>query len=298
MKQFLEGEHSGWTSISAAETRDDYSSEKNTVKRHDHEETMKVSVCRSCTRPKWVLKYIELAVRTDDVYSTLHASDREMCTAGNYRNKIDNKCYPCPVGQYQPQDLQDKCLPCYSSYSTISTGTVNASGCISSHLVLPEAFTDVVVGALLVVALAVCCYCARRYIVKRKRRREERRGDERRRGQADYPVQTREPRPDKPGQARSHNARGMTSRHTRQQKTSRERSKRGHDKGRHLSPPSQRHPDDRDWRPPPSACRRPTTSWEANQTAPSVVSHDYCTFTSAPSTDEHVYEHIYETIPL
>ncbi|XP_046553547.1 LOW QUALITY PROTEIN: uncharacterized protein LOC124262974 [Haliotis rubra] len=53
-----------------------------------------------------------------------------ICTAGNYRNATDNTCYPCPVGQYQPQDLQDQCLSCNSSYSTSGTGTVNATGCI------------------------------------------------------------------------------------------------------------------------------------------------------------------------
>ncbi|XP_046553559.1 signal peptide, CUB and EGF-like domain-containing protein 1 isoform X2 [Haliotis rubra] len=184
-----------------------------------------------------------------------------ICTAGNYRNATDNTCYPCPVGQYQPQDLQDQCLSCNSSYSTSGTGTVNATGCIffcpdgydlktpgtttctlcprgtyrsntdllrfktcqpcadstkstdnvgsklasdckiTSHVVLPEAFTEVVVGALLLIALAVCCYCARRYIVKRKRSREER-------DQTAYSLQAHEPRSDKPGQARSHNARG------------------------------------------------------------------------------------------
>ncbi|XP_067673802.1 uncharacterized protein [Haliotis asinina] len=97
--------------------------------------------CSPCPRGKYrdssmLLRFQPCqACRTGFTTMTNNATNEtdcsiRICTAGNYRNETDNKCYPCPVGQYQPQDLQDKCLPCNSSYSTINTGTVNASGCI------------------------------------------------------------------------------------------------------------------------------------------------------------------------
>ncbi|XP_071107671.1 uncharacterized protein [Haliotis cracherodii] len=53
-----------------------------------------------------------------------------ICTAGNYRNTTDNMCYQCPIGEYQTLDLQEQCLSCNTSYSTRSTGTINATECI------------------------------------------------------------------------------------------------------------------------------------------------------------------------
>ncbi|KAJ8318330.1 LOW QUALITY PROTEIN: hypothetical protein KUTeg_003421 [Tegillarca granosa] len=53
-----------------------------------------------------------------------------ICYAGTYRDANTNECQPCPVGQYQPEDLQDSCESCDPSYSTKDEGNVNKTSCI------------------------------------------------------------------------------------------------------------------------------------------------------------------------
>jgi hypothetical protein len=38
-------------------------------------------------------------------------------------------CVPCPVGEYQPMDLQDSCLKCKTNYTTMSTGKNSMTDC-------------------------------------------------------------------------------------------------------------------------------------------------------------------------
>lgn len=52
-----------------------------------------------------------------------------ICRAGNYRNETDNLCYKCPIGQYQPIDLQSKCEVCPVNKTTRTEGRVNATDC-------------------------------------------------------------------------------------------------------------------------------------------------------------------------
>lgn len=52
-----------------------------------------------------------------------------ICYNGTYRNKTTNVCDPCPVGEYQPDDLQEECIKCPAKYSTESAGKNNQTDC-------------------------------------------------------------------------------------------------------------------------------------------------------------------------
>lgn len=52
-----------------------------------------------------------------------------ICYNGTYRNKTTNVCEPCPVGEYQPEDLQEECIKCPAKYSTESAGKNNLTDC-------------------------------------------------------------------------------------------------------------------------------------------------------------------------
>lgn len=52
-----------------------------------------------------------------------------MCYNGTYRNKTTNVCEPCPVGEYQPKDLQEECIKCPENYSTEAAGKNNRTDC-------------------------------------------------------------------------------------------------------------------------------------------------------------------------
>ena len=52
----------------------------------------------------------------------------EICTAGNFRNG-SNVCVPCPVGQYQSEDLKDDCDKCSNSYTTDGDGKTHKDNC-------------------------------------------------------------------------------------------------------------------------------------------------------------------------
>ncbi|XP_052071119.1 uncharacterized protein LOC127709553 [Mytilus californianus] len=53
------------------------------------------------------------------------------CTQpGTYRNSVNNRCTPCPVGTYNHLKWQDSCTPCPDGYTTATTGSTNVSICI------------------------------------------------------------------------------------------------------------------------------------------------------------------------
>lgn len=52
-----------------------------------------------------------------------------ICYNGTYRNKTTNVCESCPVGEYQPEDLQEECIKCPTKYSTESAGKNNITDC-------------------------------------------------------------------------------------------------------------------------------------------------------------------------
>ncbi|ELU08713.1 hypothetical protein CAPTEDRAFT_227406 [Capitella teleta] len=43
---------------------------------------------------------------------------------------IANICMPCPIGQYQPLSLQEECLMCNATLSTLTEGSTDAAGCL------------------------------------------------------------------------------------------------------------------------------------------------------------------------
>ncbi|XP_052765018.1 uncharacterized protein LOC128206514 isoform X2 [Mya arenaria] len=73
---------------------------------------------------------------TGFVTATIGAPSADYCTiraceAGNYRMQ-DNTCSPCPLNTYQPDRLQDSCIPCGSPsmYHTESTGSTSKDQCL------------------------------------------------------------------------------------------------------------------------------------------------------------------------
>lgn len=66
-----------------------------------------------------------------------------ICYNGTYRNKTTNVCESCPVGEYQPEDLQEECIKCPTKYSTESAGKNNITDCkcMSSILNLSNCIT-------------------------------------------------------------------------------------------------------------------------------------------------------------
>ncbi|XP_061175629.1 proprotein convertase subtilisin/kexin type 5-like [Saccostrea echinata] len=53
----------------------------------------------------------------------------KICYNGTFRNS-SNVCVPCPVGEYQPMNLQEKCMKCPINCTTESDGKNNKTDCI------------------------------------------------------------------------------------------------------------------------------------------------------------------------
>lgn len=53
----------------------------------------------------------------------------EICDAGNFRNATSNDCQPCPVGEYQFEDLQDSCEECPTDHTTDGEGKTHKDNC-------------------------------------------------------------------------------------------------------------------------------------------------------------------------
>ncbi|XP_062571486.1 proprotein convertase subtilisin/kexin type 5-like, partial [Saccostrea cucullata] len=60
--------------------------------------------------------------------TTIDQCTIKICYNGTFRNS-SNVCVPCPVGEYQPMDLQEKCMKCPVNYTTKSEGKNNRSDC-------------------------------------------------------------------------------------------------------------------------------------------------------------------------
>ena len=53
----------------------------------------------------------------------------EICYNGTYRNVTLNLCEKCPVGEYQPMDLQESCMKCKVNFTTEAEGKNSESDC-------------------------------------------------------------------------------------------------------------------------------------------------------------------------
>ncbi|CAH1794302.1 unnamed protein product [Owenia fusiformis] len=51
------------------------------------------------------------------------------CGPGLYRNVTENRCYSCPLGEYQPMKWQTSCMSCDSGYTTRSSGATLITQC-------------------------------------------------------------------------------------------------------------------------------------------------------------------------
>nr|KAG5701213.1 hypothetical protein BaRGS_008589 [Batillaria attramentaria] len=68
---------------------------------------------------------------TENTMSTSSDDCRiRICLAGYKRNVADNLCYPCPPGEYQPDDLQTECIACPRNLTTEGEGKDNVTQCV------------------------------------------------------------------------------------------------------------------------------------------------------------------------
>eukprot|EP00105_Crassostrea_gigas_P030837 XP_011453298.1 PREDICTED: signal peptide, CUB and EGF-like domain-containing protein 3 [Crassostrea gigas] len=89
--------------------------------------------------------------------------DMTICYNGTYRNKTANVCEPCPIGEYQPNDLQEECIKCPENYSTKAAGKNSRTDCKFSNdtsynesdKVSPHYYIGVGGAILVLVALSV-----------------------------------------------------------------------------------------------------------------------------------------------
>ncbi|XP_013070411.2 uncharacterized protein LOC106057644 isoform X3 [Biomphalaria glabrata] len=90
--------------------------------------------CLSCP-----IGYITSRTGADDVSL---CSITDCSKPGEYRNPIDNKCYPCPVGTYQDTPRQNNCKPCPSLTTTQSEGSSSINSCIENCTAGSEYITN------------------------------------------------------------------------------------------------------------------------------------------------------------
>ena len=53
----------------------------------------------------------------------------DKCPAGQQPNATENGCELCPLGTYQPEADQQKCIKCNANYSTRTDGSVKSNSC-------------------------------------------------------------------------------------------------------------------------------------------------------------------------
>lgn len=53
----------------------------------------------------------------------------DICEYGQYWDKSNDTCKPCPIGTYQDQLYKYTCTPCPANTTTKTVGAVNESFC-------------------------------------------------------------------------------------------------------------------------------------------------------------------------
>ena len=73
-----------------------------------------------------VLKDIKIF---NEIYDFFIHQILAICYNGTYRNVTSNLCEKCPVGEYQPMDLQESCMKCKVNFTTKAEGKNSESDC-------------------------------------------------------------------------------------------------------------------------------------------------------------------------
>ena len=70
-------------------------------------------------------RYICCDIKHDNV---LLLSDTR-CEGGKYFDTTTNECKDCIIGEYQPPEFEDLCLPCPDGDTTAVAGSIGSSSC-------------------------------------------------------------------------------------------------------------------------------------------------------------------------